>query len=175
MTFKVLQSDTTYTGKVFNIRIDRVRTPEGNIRQVDVVEHSGAVAFIPIDEENRVWFVRQYRHPTTSLLLEIPAGTLEPGEDPTDCVVRECREEIGMHPGRVKPLGNCFLAPGYSTERIWLFLVEKLSPAPLPPDEDEDISIEKITLDSIPELISDGTLIDAKSIVAYHMLLAARS
>ncbi len=175
MTLRAVQSDIAYTGKIFNIRIDRLLTPDGNVRQVDVVEHNGAAAFLPLDEENRVWFVRQYRHPTGSLLLEIPAGTLEPGEDPTTCVVRECREEIGMHPAQVTPLGNCFLAPGYSTERIWLFLVEKLSPAPLPPDEDEDITIEKIPLDSISELIRNGTLVDAKSIVAYHLLTAARS
>ena len=169
MTFRQIETETIYTGKVFRVRIARVRFPDGSMHKVDVVEHGGAAAFLPVDTENRAWLVRQYRHPAGSALLEIPAGTLEPGEDPGECVVRECREEIGMHPGKVTALGHCFLAPGYSSEKIWLYLVEKLTAAPLPQDEDENISVEKIPMETIPDLVRDGTIIDAKTITALYM------
>ncbi|MBN1267746.1 MAG: NUDIX hydrolase [Anaerolineales bacterium] len=170
MAYVQTGSETVYTGKVFNIRIDQVRAPDGKIRQIDVVEHGGAVAFLPVDHDGSILFVRQYRHPTGQELLEIPAGTLEKGENRHACVIRECREEVGFTPAKVTLLGSCYLAPGYSTEKIWIYLAEDLTPDPLPGDEDEDISIEKIRIDAIPSLIAQGQLIDAKSIVGLHLL-----
>jgi ADP-ribose pyrophosphatase len=98
------------------------------------------------------------------VLLELPAGTLDPGEDPEACAVRECREETGMSPGRITRLGGFFVAPGYSTEFIHLYLAEDLKPAPLTPDEDEDLSVERLTLDRAHDLARSGELRDAKSL-----------
>jgi len=170
MTYVLTGSETIYNGKVFNIRIDRVKAPDGITRQIDVVEHGGAAAFLPLDHDGGIWFVRQYRHPAGMELLEIPAGTLEEGEDPLDCVVRECREEVGLTPARVTLLGSCYLAPGYSSEKIWIYLAEELTPDPLPGDDDEDITVEKIQLSSIPGLIAEGRLVDAKSITGLYLL-----
>ncbi|HEY43508.1 MAG TPA: NUDIX hydrolase, partial [Anaerolineae bacterium] len=92
MTYRVMYTETVFQGKVFAVRIDQIEKPSGQTMRVDVVEHHGAVVLVPVDEEGRVWFVQQYRHPTGKWLLELPAGTLNPEEDPKACAVRECRE-----------------------------------------------------------------------------------
>ena len=113
--------------------------------------------------------VRQYRHSAGQVLLELPAGTLEPGEDPRACAERECREEIGMAPGRLTPLGECFLAPGYSTEYMYFYLAEDLSPAPLEADQDEDLRVERVPTAALAGRVSLGELRDAKSLAALYL------
>ncbi len=169
MAYRVLQSETIFQGKVFGVRIDQVESPTGQTMRVDVVEHGGAVVMIPVDDNQRIWLVRQYRHPTGKTLLELPAGTLDPGEDPKTCAVRECREEIGMSPSYLVPLGGAFMAPGYSTEFLHFFLVGDLTPAPLTPDADEDIYVERLTWDEIMELIARGELQDTKSLAGLFL------
>ena len=133
MPYRTLESKRQYRGKVFDVRTDRVESSDGKRMSLDVVEHSGAVAMIPIDEHGRLILVEQYRHPAGRTLLELPAGTLEPGEDPTETAYRECREEIGMAPGKLSRIGGAFLAPGYSTEYLHFFLATELKPSPLAP------------------------------------------
>src|SRR5512136_1345202 len=116
MPYEILHTETLYHGRAFNVRRDEIRLPDGKTARVDIVDHVGAVTLVPVDEQKRVWFVRQYRHPAGDVLLELPAGMVEPGELPLDCARREIREEIGMAAGRVEPIGEYFLAPGYSTE-----------------------------------------------------------
>ena len=170
MGYRVMASETPFRGRVFEVRKDQVEFPDGRVASVDVVVHPGAVALIPLDERNRIWFVRQYRHSTGGELLELPAGTLEPGEPPEHCAERECREEIGMYPGRLEHLGGFFLAPGYSTEVLSVFLASELRPDPSPPDLDEEIHLEKLGLARVAELIEKRELRDAKSLAA--LLLA---
>ena len=169
MAYRVLQSENIFQGKVFGVRIDQVESPIGQTMRVDVVEHEGAVVMIPVDEDQRIWFVRQYRHPTGNTLLELPAGTLEPGEDPKTCAVRECREEIGMSPSYLVPLGGAFMAPGYSTEYLHFFLAGDLTPAPLTPDTDEDLHVERFGWNEIMELIARGELQDTKSLAGLFL------
>lgn len=164
MTHRVLRSETIFEGKVFNVRIDHVEGSSGKARRVDVVEHSGAVAVIPQDDQGRIWFVRQYRHPAGESLLELPAGRLESQEEPETCAVRESREEIGVAPGKVEYLGGAFVAPGYSTEFIHYFLVQDLTPSPLSPDEGEEIDVEKISWDEIHRRIRAKEIRDAKTL-----------
>jgi ADP-ribose pyrophosphatase len=169
MAYEVLQSETIFQGKVFGVRIDQVKSPAGKSMRVDLVEHGGAVALIPVDDQQRFWFVRQYRHPTGEILLEIPAGTLELGEDPVSCAIRECREEIGMSPGQLTPLGGAFLAPGYSTEFIHFFMAEDLTPASLTPDEDEELHVEQFTWEEIQERITRKEVRDAKTLAGLFL------
>ena len=122
MEYKVRESRRVFDGKAFNVRIDLLYGPTGATSRVDIVEHPGAIALIPIDEQERVWLVRQYRHPAGEELLELPAGTLDPQETPAACASRECREEIGMAPGELIHLGGTFIAPGYSSEYLHFFL-----------------------------------------------------
>ena len=171
MEYSVVNSEVVYRGRLFRVRRDEVILPGGGTKSVEVVEHPGAVTLVPVDGEGRVWFVRQYRHATGERLLELPAGTLDPGESPEACAARECREEIGMAPGRLTPLGGLFLAPGYSSEYIHLFLAQDLHPAPLPGDEDEALAIELIPFAEIASRVWQGDLRDAKSLAA--LLLAS--
>lgn len=166
---RVIQSESVFQGKVFSVRIDHLERPSGGAQRVELVEHPGAVAIIPIDDEERIWFVRQYRHPAGENLLELPAGTLQDQEDPEACAVRESREEIGLLPGVLDHLGGTFLAPGYSTEYIHYFLARDLTPAPLAPDEDEELFVEKLSWDEIQSHISNATIRDAKTLVGLFL------
>jgi ADP-ribose pyrophosphatase len=138
---------------------------------MEVVVHPGAVTIVPIDDQGRLWFVRQYRHAAGERLLELPAGTISPGETPEACAARECREEIGMAAARLIPLGGFFLAPGYSTEYMHLYLAQGLTPAPLAGDEDEDLELEVVPFQEVKDWISRGDVRDGKSLAA--LLLAS--
>ena len=166
MAYRVTASETLFSGRVFEVRKDRVVLEDGRESSVDVVVHPGAVALIPVDSQNRIWFVRQYRHASGGELLELPAGTLERGEPPEKCAERECQEEIGMSPGKLEHLGGFFLAPGYSTEFLEVYLATELRPDPKPGDPDEEIQVEKLSFDQVVELIRNGGLRDAKSLAA---------
>ncbi|NIM93135.1 MAG: NUDIX domain-containing protein [Anaerolineales bacterium] len=170
MDYSTLRSEKIFEGKVFNVRIDDVKLPSGRKMRVDVVEHGGAVVILPLDENSRIWFVDQYRHPAEERVLELPAGTLKPGEDPKDCAIRECREEIGMSPRRLTHLGGFYLAPGYSTEYSELFLAQDLSPSPLPHDADEDLTTECLTLGEVERRIKGAEFHDAKTLAGLLML-----
>jgi len=166
MAYRVTASETLFSGRVFEVRKDRVVLEDGRESSVDVVVHPGAVALIPVDSQKQIWFVRQYRHASGGELLELPAGTLERGEPPEQCAERECREEIGMSPGKLEHLGGFFLAPGYSTEFLQVYLATELRPDPRPGDPDEQIQVEKLSLAQVAELIANRGLQDAKSLAA---------
>lgn len=169
MEHSVQSSEVLFRGSLLQLRRDHVLLPGGKSKAIEIVVHPGAVVLLPIDEQGRVWFVRQYRFPTGERLLELPAGTLNPGESPEACAARECREEIGMAAGRLLPLGGFFLAPGYSTEYIHLFLAQELAPAPLPGDEDEELELEVIPFAEIKDWIARGDLRDGKSLAALQL------
>lgn len=169
---KCLRREVVFDGKLLKVRADRVRLPNGGESVREVVAHPGAVAMVPLTDEGKVIFVRQWRYPAGKALLEIPAGTLEPDEEPLACAARELAEEIGRRPKHLEPLGSFFLAPGYSSERIHLFLATGLQPAEAEADADETIEVEEIPLDDAVAMAADGRLEDAKSIAG--VLLAAK-
>jgi len=166
MAYRVTASETLFSGRVFEVRKDRVVLEDGRETSVEVVVHPGAVALIPVDSQKQIWFVRQYRHASGAELLELPAGTLERGEPPEECAERECQEEIGMSPGKLEHLGGFFLAPGYSTEFLEVYLATELRPDPKPRDPDEQIQVERLSLGRVVELMGNGGLRDAKSLAA---------
>lgn len=169
MAFEVLKSQTVYQGRAFNVRRDEVRLPGGRLAHLDIVDHPGAVTLIPVDDRGRILFVRQFRYAVQEDLLELPAGTLEPGEPPEACALREVREETGMSADQIRKLGEFFLAPGYSTEHMHIFLLTGLKPAPLQGDADEFISVEPLEIDQAYELAQRGIIRDAKSISALFL------
>jgi ADP-ribose pyrophosphatase len=166
---KRLKSELVYEGSVFQVRIDQLEDHTGRTHQVDVVEHAGAVAIIALNEKKQIWLVEQYRHAAQKSLFELPAGTLEQGEAPQDCAIRECQEEIGMLPGKLQPLGGFFLAPGYSSEYLHLFLAQELSPAKLPRDADEDIQAKSYTPEALRTMMEAGDIQDAKTIAGLFL------
>ena len=138
----------------------------------EVVEHRGAVLLIALDDDDNVFMVRQYRHPVGRVLLELPAGTIDEGEQPEVCAVRELREETGFRPRSLESLGGFFLSPGYSNEYIHLFLATGLEEAPLDTGDEEDLRALRIPFDEALRLVDSGEIRDAKSIAA--LLLFAR-
>lgn len=169
MTFKVVNSKTAFKGRIFEVRSDDVQLPDGRQTQFHVVVHAGAVVFIPIDEKGRIWFVRQYRHAIGKELLELPAGTLEAGEEPEVTAARESREEIGMSPGKLELLGAFYLAPGYSSEYVYIYLATELRPDPLAQDADEQIAAERRSIAETEQLVRSGAIQDAKTLAALHL------
>src|SRR5438132_7727316 len=170
MPYELLRSETIFTGRVFALRRDEVSMPEGRTAQLDIVVHPGAATMLPLDTEGRIWFVRQYRHAAGQSLLELPAGTLNPGESHDVCAAREIREEIGMAAGNLQYLGGFFLAPGYSTEYLHIYLATDLYPDAGQPDEDELIDIVKLPIAEAYALASTGQINDGKTLAA--LLLA---
>jgi ADP-ribose pyrophosphatase len=139
MSAEVVHSETVYDGRAFSVRKEQVRLPGGQVSELDVVVHPGAVTLVPIDDEGSLWMVRQYRHSAGRILLELPAGTLEAGEAPEDCAMRECQEEIGMAPARLEPIRECIQAPGYSTEYNYFYQATGQRPTLLAGDSDRDL------------------------------------
>lgn len=169
MGFEIIQSDTVFRGKVFNVRVDQIRLPDGRIGRIDLIEHRGAVTIIPVDQVGQIWFIRQHRHPASEDLLELPAGVMDEREEPAQSAQRELREEIGMAAKNLVPLGEFFLAPGYSTEYMYVYLAQELEPAPLPQDEDEQIEIVKISIKDLPDLVNRRQIRDAKSLASLFL------
>jgi ADP-ribose pyrophosphatase len=169
---KVITSEKVYQGRALSVRVDEVELRPGQVARLDVIEHTGAVTLLPLDADQNIWFVRQYRHPARQELLELPAGTLNPGEQPALAANRELQEEIGMRAGRLEELASFYLAPGYSSELMHVYLAQDLTPSQLAPDADEFLSIEKIPASQVMGLVMRGELHDAKSLAT--LLLAAR-
>ena len=166
MDFEVVRSEIVYHGHVFDVRQDQLRLPDGNLAKIDVVDHRGAVTMIPVDSQGQIWFIRQYRHAIRRQLLELPAGAAEIGEAPLTSAQRELREEIGMAAGNLEEIGSFYLAPGYSSEFMHVFLATDLQVAPLPADADEYLKIEKISARQALHLAETGKLEDSKSLIA---------
>ncbi len=166
MAIEIISSEEKYSGRVFALRVDRVRLENGKEAALEIIEHRGSVVMVPVDQDGGIWLVRQYRHAVGREILELPAGTLEPGEDPAACAGRELREEIGMAAGRIVRIGGFFLAPGYATEFMHVFLARDLRPDRLPGDEDEILRPEKFSLAELRQMLEEGNLEDAKTVAA---------
>jgi ADP-ribose pyrophosphatase len=163
MTETRLESKDVFEGRIIKVRVDKVLLPNGKESTREVVVHRGAVAIVPILDERRVLLVRQFRYPVGEVLLEIPAGTISDGEDPERCALRELEEETG-YLGDLSYLCTLFLAPGYSTERIHLFIATNLKRTKQNPDEDEILELVEMTIEEAISMIGDGRIRDAKTV-----------
>ena len=171
---ETLSSRRIYEGIIVKLRADRVRLPGGRETVREVVEHSGAVTVVAMDGEGRMLLVRQHRHAAGRFLLELPAGTLDRDEEPEACAARELEEETGFRAGRIQRLGGFFVAPGYCTEYINVYLATDLRPGEAGGDEDEDIEVLALPPDEVLRLIETGELEDAKSLAALLLHLRTR-
>ncbi|MGQ9525116.1 MAG: NUDIX domain-containing protein [Armatimonadota bacterium] len=169
---RVTNSRYVYRGRVVSLRLDDVETARGKRSIREVVEHRGAVAVVPLLADGRVVMVRQFRLPASGVLLEIPAGTLEPQEDPAVCAERELREETGYAAGKLTPLFRSFLAPGYSSELLHTFLAEDLKKVGGEADADEVLELEMVPIADALSRIHSGEICDAKTICG--LLMVAR-
>ncbi|MGD9496416.1 MAG: NUDIX domain-containing protein [Armatimonadota bacterium] len=167
---RTVRSEQVYAGRVVGLRVDEVALPDGGRSRREIVVHPGAVAGVAIAED-RVLLVRQWRHAAGRVLLEIPAGTLEPGEAPERTMQRELIEEIGYQAGSLRPLADLYTAPGYSSELIRIYLAEDLRAARAQADADERIEVVPLPLAEALRRCRAGELQDAKT--AAGLLLAA--
>lgn len=172
MPFELIKSEMILEGRAFKIRRDYLRTPNGRETRLEIIEHGGSVVLIPIDNDGNVLFVRQYRHAAGNDLLELPAGTRDGDEPFEECAAREIREETGMEAGKLQKVGEFYLAPGYSSEFMAVYLATDLKENALDADEDEFLDVEKIPLEKVLQIAERGDLPDAKSLAA--LLLAKR-
>jgi len=170
MPFELIRSETLLQGRAFKIRRDYLKTPNGLETQLEIIEHGGSVVLIPIDNDGNLLFVRQYRHAVGKDLLELPAGTRDKDEPFEECAAREIREETGMQAGKLQKVGEFYLAPGYSSEFMVVFLATGLKDNPLDADDDEFLEVEKIPLKQAIQMAERGDIPDAKSLAA--LLLA---
>ncbi|MEW8977564.1 MAG: NUDIX hydrolase [Symbiobacterium sp.] len=170
MEMKVVKRDEIFRGRVITVRRDLVEL-DGRERTWDVVAHPGAVVVLAVDGDDLL-FVRQYRYAAGEELLELVAGTCEPGEDPATTAERELQEEAGFRARRLTKLCEFYSAPGFCTEKLHLFLAEELEPSRLPMDEDEQIALVRLSLDEALRMALAGELRDAKTLAG--VLLYAR-
>lgn len=169
MPFELLKSEPVFQGRAFKIRRDYLKTPDGHETKYEIVEHSGSVIIIPMDENGNLLFVRQYRHAAGMDLLELPAGTRDGNEPHEACAAREIREETGMAAGKLERIGDFYLAPGYSTEFMAVFIATDLSHNPLEADADEFLQVEKIPIKKAIEMAEQGRMPDAKTLAALFL------
>ena len=170
MPFELIHSEQVYNGRAFKVRRDRIGLPDGRAAELDIVDHVDSVLIIPLGEDGKVYLVRQYRHATGGELLELPAGTLHLGEDPLVCARREVREETGLDAERIQEIGSFYLAPGYSTEFMHVYLASGLHPDPLEQDEDEFIELVSMPLEEALELARTGKIPDAKTLAGLLLI-----
>jgi 8-oxo-dGTP pyrophosphatase MutT (NUDIX family) len=170
MPFELIKSEILLQGRAFKIRRDYLKTPNGSETRLEIIEHGGSVVLIPIDDDGNLLFVRQYRHAAGQDLLELPAGTRDGDEAFEECAAREIREETGMEAGKLQKVGEFYLAPGYSSEFMLVYLATELKENPLDADDDEFLQVEKIPLKKAIQMAERGDVQDAKSLAA--LLLA---
>lgn len=160
---QIVDRTTVYTASKFRVDEFTVIRSNGRFKRAAVV-HGGAVALLPVAADGRFILVRQFRHCIEESLLEVCAGTLEKGEDPAVCADRELREETGFRAQKLTHIGAMYSAPGFCTEKLHCYLAEGLSPAPLPPDADEQIDLVHVTAAEFRAKIASGEICDAKTL-----------
>ena len=163
---KRISGEEKYKGVIVSVTLDRVELPDGKDAVREVVHHPGGVSVLPIDAEGNCYMVRQYRYPVGDTVLEIPAGKLDGKEDHMICAVRELSEETGFTADTFVDLGCFFTSPGYSDEIIHVYLATGLHAGKSHLDAGEFLNVEKIPFETLLELAMDGSIIDAKTVIA---------
>jgi len=174
---EVLEIRPIHEGKVLDLSVDRVRLPNGRVADLELVHHRGAAAVLPLLPDGRALLIRQFRYPTGGWLLEIPAGKLDPAEGPERCARRELEEETGwcLAPdGELVSLGWIWTSPGFTDEKIWLFLARGLEEGTSALEDDEVLEPEKLPLEEAVKQARQGQIHDAKTVCALLRAAAIR-
>lgn len=171
-TGTLLSTRTIHDGRVFSVHADRVRLPNDRVADLEVVRHAPSVIVVPMPDPDHVILIRQYRHPVSAWLWEVPAGSVDAGEDAEAAAIRECHEEIGLVPARVTRLGEFLPTPGYCDEAMTFFRAEDLGQGghPAAQDPDELIEVHTFTLAEALAMIRRGEMPDLKSAMAVTLV-----
>lgn len=166
---KKIKSNRKFLGNIIDVYQDEVQLPNGKITTRDLVRHCQAVVIIPILADGSIVFVEQYRYPLQEVLLELPAGKMDVGEEALTCAKRELQEETGYNSSAIKYLGKIATTPGFCDEIIHVFLAENLQAGKACPDEDEFLNVKILNNSEVTSYIQQGKLYDSKSIAALYM------
>ena len=164
LTERTVESKTVYQGKIVTLLVDQAELPNGKEALREVVLHPGGVAILPLDQDGNVTLVQQYRYPFHELLLELPAGKLDEGEDHRAAAARELGEETGLEAGELTYLGCLLASPGFCTERLHMYLARDLRRSVSHPDDDEVLNVVTMPFGEIARQVMDGTIEDAKTV-----------
>jgi ADP-ribose pyrophosphatase len=168
---RILNSRIAYSGGHIQVREDRIIEPAGHECSREIVVHPGAVCVVARPTPDEVILIRQYRHAASRELVEIPAGTLHPGEDPRECAIRELEEEAGYLAANMVERGRFWTTPGFTTEFMYLYEATALTKTQIHPDEDEVIEVDIVSRAKALQMIDDGQIQDAKSILGLLRVL----
>lgn len=170
MNFKVIESRVFFSGKVFDLKVDKIEYNSGNPGIREVAVHPGGAVVVPVLDNGRIIIVKQYRYPLNKTILELPAGKLNKDEDPLVCAVRELEEETGYKAGRIEKLGAICTSPGFCTEILHIYFANELIPGNHNREEGEyGMEILELTFKEAEEKIKRGEIIDAKTICGIHL------
>jgi len=166
---ETIHSESIYRGRIIQVRVDTVQTPAGSTTR-EIVEHAPVVAMVALDADGNLLLVRQYRKAVEDVLLEIPAGGIEPGESREDAVRREMVEETGLEPRHIEPLCTLYPSPGMSDEVMYVYLVTDLVGDGIPTEATDQLSVMRVARAEALALIHTGRIVDAKSVAGVLML-----
>lgn len=166
LTERTVEHTRPYEGVIVDVDLDKAVLPNGRIATREVVVHPGGVAVLPLNDDGTVTVVRQYRYPFSQVLTEIPAGKLDPGEEPRTGALRELKEEIGAQVGELIDLGAIYPSPGFCQEVLYLYLARDLTYGDCCPDEDEFLEVARVPFDSLAEQVMGGGIRDGKTVAA---------
>ncbi|MBN1302211.1 MAG: NUDIX hydrolase [Melioribacteraceae bacterium] len=170
MNYKVKESNKIFSGRVFDIQVDKLIYNSGNDGIREIVIHYGGAVVVPVNDDGSIILVRQFRYPLQKFLYELPAGKLDKDEDPLECARRELKEETGFSCGDIVKLGSIFTTPGFCTEELHIFLAEKLVDGDHEREEGEyGMEIHSFTPDQLDKMIITGEIKDAKTISGIYM------
>ncbi len=162
---KTMKSDKLYEGKLFNLRVDTVELPDKKYSKREIIEHPGAVSILAITEDDCVVLVRQYRKAIERALLELPAGKIEINEEPVETAKRELKEETGFTAEKIEYLLEFYTSPGFTNEKVYIFLAKELTQGETDFDDGEFIETEKIHIDELVKMVYLGEIVDSKTII----------
>lgn len=167
---KTISSDRVYTGKTISLRVDTVEIPNRGYKKREIVEHNGAVGIIAITPENKVVLVKQYRKAIEKELWEIPAGKIEPGENPKESAIRELKEETGYSAQSMKLLHKFYTSAGFSNQKIYIYLAENLTSGSQDFDDDEFIETKEFSLNEVYDMIYNNDIEDGKTSIGMLLI-----
>jgi ADP-ribose pyrophosphatase len=171
---KLVSRNIVHDGRILRLELDRVTLPSGHTVDMEIVRHPGSVVLLPIPEPGKIILIRQFRYAIDRWIWELPAGSLEPGEDPAEGAARECEEELGLAPGRVTRLRGYYPTPGFCDEEMIYFRCEDLQTPPadsmVKQDDDENIEPRTFALDEARALVASGEIVDLKTLAGLTLI-----